>query len=97
MIPVRSNGLPVLATPRQFTLSDRPDGVLGLVCPACDHRFRVGDRIALILIGPGDDPNDVIKARESRWHTGAAVAVHAFCTGYEWTSEGELMEGPSAD
>ena len=80
MIPVRADRLPhVIST------YPCPGPAVHGPCPACDE--EIGGPIALVHIGPGDDPGDQAKARAGRWHTGAAVAVHAACAGVESTEE----------
>lgn len=75
MIPVRADRLPDI-----FNTFPQPGPALaGQLCPACDQPYD--GPIALIHIGPGDDLNDQQKARDGRWHTAAAVAVHAHCAG----------------
>jgi hypothetical protein len=82
VIPVRADRLPHVT--RVY-----PDGTgLGRDwedCPACD--LELAGPTALVYIGPGGDPEDQAKARAGRWHTGAAVAVHAACAGVESTEE----------
>lgn len=79
MIPVRAEGLPRTAT---RTFDELPTGhpLRDEFCPACDEPLSE-QPVALIYIGPGSDPEDQAKARAGRWHTGAAVAVHAACAG----------------
>lgn len=83
MIPVRWDRTPPVT--RVF-----PDGTgLGQDwedCPACDQPLGTGP-VALVYIGPGDDPEAQWKAQAGLWHTGAAVAVHAACAGVESTEE----------
>jgi len=53
-------------------------------CPGCDLPFLEGDRVTLVAIGPGDDPDERIRAREHRAFTSKAVCVHWACaTGEE--------------
>lgn len=81
MIPVRVQGLP--ATLRTYPTPG--PAIAGECCPACDEELT--GWITLVHIGPGSDPQDQAKARAGRWHTGAAVAVHAACAGVETTEE----------
>lgn len=80
MIPVRAQCLPTVTATRELQ-AGHP--LVGASCPACDGRLRAGDLLALVYIGPGANPEDQVKARAGRWHTGAAVAVHAACAGVE--------------
>jgi len=74
MIPVRARGLPTVIRTYPSSTIYQDD------CPACDQPF--GDEsIATVHIGPGPNPDDQVKAREGRWHTGAAVIIHAACAG----------------
>lgn len=80
MIPVRSDGpLPAIIRVFDGLSSDHP--LYDEPCPGCDGQLGGAGRVALVYVGPGDDPDSQDKARAGRWHTGAAVAVHAACAG----------------
>lgn len=59
--------------------SDSP--MVGTGCPACDKVFAVGDRVVLVAIGPGDDPDAQAAAKAGRPYNAVAVPVHASCAG----------------
>lgn len=75
MIPVRHNALPSVL----HTFPQPGPALHGSYCPACDEPYA--GTIALVPIGPGPALKDQDKARGGRWHTAAAVAVHAACAG----------------
>lgn len=52
-------------------------------CPACRRPFRAGDLTVLIPLGPGEDPEARVKAKEGRYYNAVAAAVHAACAGLE--------------
>ncbi len=79
MIPVRANG-PLPTVTRVFQEITYSGGHAE-ACPGCDEPVGNGQPVALVYVGPGPDPEDQAKARAGRWHTGAAVAVHAACAG----------------
>jgi hypothetical protein len=80
VIPVRVDTLPTLGSTRVLTIA-AGHPLVGAMCPACDERLERDARVVLVLVGPGPDAEDQKAAREGRWHTGAAVTVHALCAG----------------
>lgn len=57
------------------------------VCPACHGKaFQAGDYVALVALGPGDDPETQEKARLGRPYDAVAIPVHWAC------ATGELSE-----
>lgn len=53
-------------------------------CPACKKFFVAGDVTTLVILGPGDDPENQQKAREGRAYNAVGVPVHWKCaTGEE--------------
>ena len=57
---------------------------VGKPCTACQVPFKEGDYTTLITLGPGDDPEERIKAWEGRAHIAVATEVHWACaTGEE--------------
>jgi hypothetical protein len=83
LIPVRAQGLPnvlsVKSLPAQHPLAGR-------TCPGCGEPIVGDPSVALVYVGPGPEEDNQRKARDGRWHTGAAVAVHAACAGKEQAS-----------
>jgi hypothetical protein len=77
VIPVRFNGLPTVLN----TYPQPGPALHGRTCPACDQPYT--GPTTLVHIGPGPHPDDQQKARDGRWHTAAAVAVHAACAGIQ--------------
>jgi len=54
------------------------------VCHACGQRFRAGDYVTLVALGPGDDPETRDKARRGVPYNAVALPVHWAChTGEE--------------
>ena len=52
-------------------------------CASCRKDFEVGDRIVLVPLGPGDDPEAQKAHAEGRLYNAAAAVVHAKCAGAE--------------
>jgi len=48
-------------------------------CPGCRLPFTEGDRITLVPIGPGEDPDEQAKAAQGRAFNAIAIAVHWTC------------------
>lgn len=84
MIPVRYSTADD-RTLRTFDPLADDHPLVGVPCPACDIPFDPGDRVTLVYVGPGDDPDDQQRFRAGRVHTGAAVALHPLCAGIEET------------
>lgn len=60
-------------------------------CPGCEREFKIGDIMAAIPIGPGDDPEERKKAREGKAHQAIVIFAHWACaTGEEQESVTEL-------
>ena len=57
--------------------SDHP--LVGTECPACHQPLEVGQRPALVLLGPGADEEARSKARQGVTYTGVAQPVHRVC------------------
>ena len=62
-------------------MADHPS--VGQPCPACRVAFLAGDYTALVMLGPGDDPEAQQRAREGRPYNAVAVEVHYACAGGE--------------
>lgn len=86
MIPVRVNA-PLPTITRVFPGLPSDHSLHDQLCPACDGQLGDAGPVALVYIGPGDDAETLEKARLGRWHTGAAVAVHAACAGMDPAAE----------
>lgn len=52
---------------------------VGTFCAACDELFEVGDRVALIALGPGDDEEARARALAGLSYSSATAIVHAAC------------------
>ena len=57
--------------------ADHPS--VNLPCPACWRPIVVGAFVALVSIGPGDDPEERQKAAHGRPYTATAVVAHWEC------------------
>lgn len=69
---------------RKFGPKDADHPSVGRECPACRQPLKAGDHTALIVLGPGDDPQAREKAREGRYFSAVAIEVHWPCmTGEE--------------
>ena len=62
----------------------------GTQCPACQKGFKMGDYVTLIVLGPGDDPEEQANAKAGRAYNAVAAPVHWDCAGeVEKTRTGE--------
>jgi hypothetical protein len=59
--------------------ADHPS--VGEPCPACKVSFKEGDFTTLVVLGPGNDPEEQTKAKEGRPYNAVAVEVHWKCSG----------------
>lgn len=59
--------------------ADHP--TIGVACPACNLLFQEGDITALVVLGPGDDPEAQERAQTGRWYNAVAVELHFTCAG----------------
>lgn len=50
-------------------------------CPACGYPLANGEPVALLVLGPGADPEAQAKCRRAAWFTAAGIALHAACAG----------------
>lgn len=57
--------------------ADHPS--VGRECPACHAPFTAGDFTALVMLGPGDDPEQQEKAAAGRAYNAVALEVHWSC------------------
>ena len=55
------------------------DPNVGRVCPGCREALQVGDRPALVVIGPGADPEERQRARDGRAYNAVAIVAHEEC------------------
>lgn len=53
---------------------------IGVECPACHQPFIEGDYTTLVLLGPGDDPEERKRRDEGRPYNAVAVEVHWDCS-----------------
>lgn len=77
---VRAAGPGVM--PPNALRGDHPLVREGAQCLACLDDFREGDLVSLLVLGPGDDPEEQAKWREGRWCNAVALPLHAACAGY---------------
>src|SRR5262245_25507767 len=66
---------------RKYILNDEHPLVTDLteVCSACKTRFKAGDTITLVSLGPGDSEEGRKRAREGRAYNAVTVPVHYAC------------------
>ena len=69
--------------PRAFDPLKPDHHLVGQVCQACGFTFEVGQRTALIPLGPGFDEEARMKAKDGRYYNAIALPVHAACAGVE--------------
>jgi hypothetical protein len=70
--------------PRQYGPLAAGHPLIGERCPACGVHFIPDDRVTLVPVGPGPEPDARAAAREGRAYSAVAVAVHWACaTGEE--------------
>lgn len=73
-----------IETLRKFPPLKADHPLLKEKCAACGELFREGNIATLITLGPGEDPDERLKAREGRAYTAIAAPVHWVCaTGEE--------------
>lgn len=67
------------APPRRMgpLAADHP--AVGQPCPACPVALATGDYVTLVMLGPGDNPEQQAKAREGRTYRGVGAVVHWAC------------------
>lgn len=71
--------------------ADHPS--IGNECHGCRRVFVAGDFTTLVIIGPGDDPEEHEKALAGRAHNAIAIEVHAYCAGLDAPSPLGEMKG----
>lgn len=49
------------------------------LCPGCKKPFQVGDYTTIVVIGPGDDPEQQAKAAAGRPYNAVAIEAHYSC------------------
>lgn len=52
---------------------------VGATCPACEQPIRAGQMVAVLILGPGADPDERAKARAGEPYAAAAIDVHWPC------------------
>lgn len=50
-------------------------------CAACHHTFQPQERIVMVVLGPGRDPEERQKAKGGGLYAAQCVLVHALCAG----------------
>ena len=53
---------------------------IGKLCPACQKPFKVGDFTTLVCLGPGDNIEAQMQAKEGRPYNAVAVEIHWDCS-----------------
>jgi hypothetical protein len=61
--------------------ADHPVITGGTMCAACSQPIVAGDYVTLISLGPGDNEDERIKAREGRPYNAVAITIHWLCAG----------------
>jgi hypothetical protein len=61
--------------------ADHPS--VGQECAVCGGAIVAGDRLTVIPLGPGDDPDDQARVRRGGWYSAAGVIGHALCAGLD--------------
>jgi hypothetical protein len=51
----------------------------GQECIACHAPFQAGDWTALVVLGPGGDPEEQVKACTGRAYNAVAIEIHRTC------------------
>ena len=70
--------------PQRMEPLDLDHPLIGDLCPACRVPFKEGEQVTLVVLGPGDDPEERRKAREGEPYHAVALALHWACaTGEE--------------
>lgn len=59
--------------------ADHPIVTTGRLCPGCSKMFVPGDEIGLLLVGPGDDPDERMRRDEGRAYNAIGLPVHWEC------------------
>ena len=60
-----------------FVLKD--DSLGDRLCLACGKSFEVGEKVVLVPLGPGDDPEERKKAAKGRAYNAVSIPVHLPC------------------
>jgi hypothetical protein len=74
-----SDGDPAVSEPGRFEPLTEDHPAVGMICPGCQTALDVGDKPAMVAIGPGDNKEAREKARANRPYTGVAVVCHEEC------------------
>jgi hypothetical protein len=61
---------------------------IGVPCPACGVPLAQGDRVAVLVLGPGADPTARAACRAGQDYQGVAVELHWACRTGDETYEG---------
>jgi hypothetical protein len=57
----------------------KEDGAAEDKCPACKKPFKTGDYTTLVVIGPGDSPEEQESCRNGRPYNVVAIEAHYSC------------------
>ena len=69
---------------RKFGPKEETHSSIGIPCPACGFKFKVGDYTTVAAFGPGGDFREREKAREGRPYNVVGWEIHWACaTGEE--------------
>lgn len=75
----RNGNDPAVSQPGEYGQLAEGDSPLGNICPGCQQALEIGDKPAMVAIGPGLDPDARKAAREGRGYQGVAVVCHEEC------------------
>jgi hypothetical protein len=57
--------------------ADHPS--IGQTCPGCSQPIAAGDYTTLVVVGPGDDPEERERKRNGRFYNAVCVIAHWGC------------------
>lgn len=65
---------------RKFGPKTKDHPSIDELCPACKKPFKEGEYTTLIVLGPGDDPEQQKKAKDGRPYSAVAQELHWDCS-----------------
>jgi hypothetical protein len=65
---------------------------IGRLCPGCNARFKAGDYVTLVPIGPGGNEAERLKARTGKPFNVVASLAHYACVTGEVMLDGQLQQ-----
>lgn len=72
-----------MSEPRKFGPKSSNHPSIDEKCQACHVKFKEGDFTTLIFLGPGNDEEEQMKARQFMSYNSVAVEIHYSCaTGF---------------